>query len=491
MARTYSRVSVEDEKRIYEFMIKAREKKVRGCARALGMKKSTVARVINKLVALYGEWWKSPVNHLVQNAVDELAKSHAMQVSAENGLQKMSKVLKQDFNEVLEEKNMWREKEDESQYIQKVTDVSSIPKDVDDVLRERNIDQDKYEVDYVNVTDDFESGKHRTFIKLVPRVGAPRESEIPVAVRTRIERNGFYQDEFNTLTRSTKVSVIVPDVHVGFRLIDGKVEPFHDRAALDIVFSVCADLQPNRIIQIGDLTDLPDFSRFEQLPEFQHFMQNTIYEANFIMSSLHSTSIGPDNDAYEGDVWIPGNHDKRWDKVMAEKFPQGYKINDYRGNQAMSLDHLLGLSDMGWFVEDQYPNGRAWVTPKLGLSHGEIVGANSGQTVAKMLSKSQVSVGQGHTHRMEQASETSFDYGGSNTIDAFNFGCLCRNGKYGPPSVSERNNWQTGFGVVYYDDDGDYQVTLVSIRNGKAIFEGKVYTGSEDRYVYHMDMATK
>ena len=86
--------------------------------------------------------------------------------------------------------------------------------------------------------------------------------------------------------RDHKLALIVPDIHVGFRKENGRLEPFHDRRALDIVFQVARDQHPDRIIQLGDLTDLPELSRFQQLPDFQQLAQPAVIEASYIMGKL-------------------------------------------------------------------------------------------------------------------------------------------------------------------------------------------------------------
>ena len=516
---TYSKVNVEDEKRVYDFMLKAGKRVVRPASRALKIKKSTVGYIIDKLEGLYGKWYEKILEEEGDRIVDKSKESPELNADMPNKYgQKISATKER--NE-LREINYRIEKDVDdhdmhvslAQQLQKdfdisydehvergggnaleganlkFTDMSSQPRPIERVLDEREVNMDVYDIDYATISDNFEKGIHRTFIKLVPKTEeaksvldlSDRESNT-TEISYRIQRQGVEDHG-----RDFKVALIVPDIHVGYRIDEeGNLQPFHDRTALDIAFQIGEHLRPDRVIQLGDLTDLPELSRFKQMPDFQNLMQPVIHESSYIMAKLHSVSVGKESDAYDGDVFIPGNHDERWDDFMINNAPHLYNLKDSEGRSLASLDTTLGLSRMGWFVEEGYPNGKAWLTKEFGLSHGGVVGSSPGATVGRMLAKSRVSTGQGHTHRMEQAFDTLFDYGGKSVIEAVNFGCLVREGKDGPPGVKHENNWHSGVGVAYYNEEGDRHISLIPIRNNRAMMGGKVFYGSADRYMYHL-----
>jgi hypothetical protein len=504
---TYSKVNIEAEERVYDFMLKCGARVIRPASRALKIKKSTVGYIVDKLEGLYGKWYEGG-DRIVDKSKEspelnaEMPNKYGNKIDAtkqRNDLREISHRYKK--GQLLSDGLRKAFDKSYDEYVEhrggagigngklKFSDHASTPKPIERVLDEREVNMDAYDIDYVTISDDFEKDYHRTFIKLVPKT-RPVKSVLDLSndhtqtaeISYRISRQGVEDRE-----RDFKVALIVPDIHIGYRIDeDGNLQPFHDRAALDIVFQVGEHLQPDRVIQIGDLTDLPELSRFKQMPDFQNFMQPVIHESSYVMAKLHSTSTGSENDAYNGDVFIPGNHDERWDDFMINNAPYLYNLKDSEGSPVASLDATLGLSRMGWFVEKGYPNGKAWLNKDFGLSHGGIVGSTPGATVGKMLAKSRVSTGQGHTHRMEQAFDTLFDYGGKSVIEAVNFGCLVREGKDGPPGVKSENNWHSGFGIAYYNDEGDRHVSLIPIRNGRAMIDGKVFYGSGDRYMYHL-----
>ena len=55
-----------------------------------------------------------------------------------------------------------------------------------------------------------------------------------------------------------KTALIVPDAHVDYNMdIHGKLYPYHDREAMDIVCQVADIIQPDTIVYLGDMLDCP------------------------------------------------------------------------------------------------------------------------------------------------------------------------------------------------------------------------------------------
>jgi hypothetical protein len=103
------------------------------------------------------------------------------------------------------------------------------------------------------------------------------------------------------------------------------------------------------------------------------------------------------------------------------------------------------------------------------------------------LANEKTSVLYGHIHRREWAEVTREDFDGRKTILAASAGCLARvdgavpSTKGGidldgrPMTITE--NWQQGLCVVTYKDgDAEFNLEMIPIREGWAMYHGKEYT---------------
>ena len=439
--KSYSDASREERKvAIYSYILNTMETSHRKIGKALDIPKSTVFDMIGELLEEHGgRWWNAGLDGPIDTAT-----SHQ---SLEWG------------------------------GIQKLIDVASSPKSVSQVLEEREIDTDKYGVEYATFSDDFEKSRHRTFVKVVPKTvtDAPKGFTLK-----SLRPNPAPAHTISSMAsdKDVKKCLVFGDTHVGYRNIDGQLVPFHDRAALDIVKQVSREFDFDSVVHIGDLLDLPEISKFRQEPSFQNMVQPAIYEAGWLMEEM------PECDR----IFIPGNHDERWERFILENASHMFGLENFDGEKVFTIESLLGLEKGGWQVSSQYPNGRHWLNDNYALVHGEVVGAAPGATVAKMLGRSKTSFGQGHTHRLEQAFDTIFDRDGFTHITASNFGYLGKQGPEGPPSQSERKNWHQGFGIVYYNDK-EFHVVLCPIYNGKALVMDRVFYGDEVAYVKELNQA--
>ncbi len=82
----------------------------------------------------------------------------------------------------------------------------------------------------------------------------------------------------------------------------------------------------------------------------------------------------------------------------------------------------------------------------------------------------------GHGHRVEIQTITRENRSGQGENYACMFGCTCKlDGSV--PAVKSSMNWQQSLGVVYYDGERTNPVP-VYIHEGRAMFEGRVYSAS-------------
>jgi len=273
--------------------------------------------------------------------------------------------------------------------------------------------------------------------------------------------------------RKLKIDVILPDSQCGYKrdLNTGELTPLHDLRAISIATEIIKDIKPDRIIMLGDMLDLPDWStHFVRSPEFYFTTQPSLdYVASWI------SDLRPYCDEM---VYIEGNHEKRMIDSIVQNTIQAYGIkpaNEPKSAPIISVPYLLGLDKLDVQYVGNYPHGEFYINNNLVCIHGNKVGAKSGQSVMKLLDSPRISIIQGHVHRLEMAHKTVWTHGKPKIYQAISCGTLCRiDGVV--PGGGTRYNWQQGVGIVEYTDE-DFQIDTIGIYEGKSIFRGKQYHG--------------
>ena len=271
--------------------------------------------------------------------------------------------------------------------------------------------------------------------------------------------------------RKLKLDVVLPDAQVGFKrdIHSGELTPLHDLKAIAIATQIIKELKPNRIIMLGDMLDLPDWStHFVRSPEFYFTTQPSLDWLASWIKELRPYC--------KEMVYIEGNHEKRMIDSIVQNTIQAYGIkpaNEPEASPIVSVPYMLGLHKMGVDYIGNYPHGEFYINDNLVCIHGNKVGPKSGQSIMKMLDSPRISVIQGHVHRLEMGHKTVWSHGQPKIYQAVSLGTLARiDGTV--PGAGTRYNWQQGFGVVEYDNDR-FQIDSIGIYDGKAIFKGKFY----------------
>lgn len=274
---------------------------------------------------------------------------------------------------------------------------------------------------------------------------------------------------------------IISDTHFGFSIKKrSRLLPFHDRKALDVVRQIINDKQPDELIIMGDLLDFAEFSdKFTVKPEYRETAQPALEEAGFFLGTLRNEN------PHMKIAILEGNHDERLTRSVFNNNIAAYqlkKIHQKNNENLISLSYLLGLKDMGIDYIEGYPNNKYEINKYLNLIHGDLVSSGNGDTAKKLVNKSFISTGQGHIHREEMVSKTYHTNNGVHITKGFSVGTMARLDGIVPAKKGEVD-WQQGFGEIYVED-GDYgafQINLVSIQNGKCIYNGRIYNArSED-----------
>ena len=274
-----------------------------------------------------------------------------------------------------------------------------------------------------------------------------------------------------TPKRNLKVDIVLPDAQVGFKrdIHSGELAPLHDLKAIAIATEIIKEIKPDRIIMLGDMLDLPDWStHFVRSPEFYFTTQPSLDWLASWIKELRPYC--------KEMVYIEGNHEKRMIDSIVQNTIQAYGIkpaNEPDVPPIVSVPYMLGLHKIGVEYIGNYPHGGFYINDNLVCIHGNKVGPKSGQSIMKMLDSPRISVIQGHVHRLEMGHKTVWSHGQPKIYQAVSLGTLARIDGI-VPGAGTRYNWQQGFGIVEYDSDR-FQIDSVGIYDGKAIFKGKFY----------------
>jgi hypothetical protein len=283
--------------------------------------------------------------------------------------------------------------------------------------------------------------------------------------------------EYEKPRRQLKRAFLIADSHFGFNknLFTNELDPYHDRKCLDIACQLIEKTQPETVILLGDMIDLSEWSdKFIKKPEFYFTTQPALNELAWWLGRIRS--LVPDSEI----VYLEGNHEYRILKYIYNNVLNAYglqKANQEHNKSILSIPYLLGLDDLNIKYFSGYPDNEFWLNKNLKLIHGNVVSSGSGATVKKIIQDTRSSVGTGHTHRIEKTGKTVFYNNEIINYTVFTPGCTCRiDGVV--PAKNSKVNWQQGLGHLYYNED-DFQVNIIQITNGSAIFEGDFYIGEE------------
>jgi len=148
---------------------------------------------------------------------------------------------------------------------------------------------------------------------------------------------------------AVKRTVILPDQQYGFRRVDGELIPTHDRQAIAAAMLVTKAVKPDRIVNLGDLIDLPEFTaKFVVTPEMAETTQPAIDEAHHDLAA--QCEITEDVDVLEG------NHDDRLALSVISNAKAALRLRQAASTPddwpVLSLPHLLRLDDLGVTYND-------------------------------------------------------------------------------------------------------------------------------------------
>jgi len=99
-----------------------------------------------------------------------------------------------------------------------------------------------------------------------------------------------------TISRVSRVStsrtVVLADPQIGYgkNHITNALDPFHDRAALDVALQITRQINPDTVVINGDWLDMSEWSdKFTREPGFFFTTQPALFETHYWLQKLRRT----------------------------------------------------------------------------------------------------------------------------------------------------------------------------------------------------------
>ena len=274
-----------------------------------------------------------------------------------------------------------------------------------------------------------------------------------------------------------KKGLLLGDAQIGFyrSMRTGKLTEFHDRKAIDIVIQLLNKYQFDLIVIGGDWLDFSMWSaKFLKKPAYYFTTQPALVECAWILAVIRR--LQPNAEI----IYLEGNHEVRPEKAIMEHFVDGYGLrsaDNVEGMAVMSIPNLLSLPKLNIAYYGNYPADEYWLNDRAVVRHGDTARKGSGATVSALARDAQNTEMVFHIHRLEMVSKTIHTRDGSEIINQFCPGCLCRID--GAVPEDERPNWQQGIAVINYDDNRYLNIEPIPIQDGQALYRDEIYTGND------------
>ena len=172
------------------------------------------------------------------------------------------------------------------------------------------------------------------------------------------------------------LNILYGDVHI----------PFHDQRKCRILLNVIEDLQPDRIVDGGDLVNATQISNFDKTVDQLSGLQSELNQAKNWLSSI--STICPNAEK----ILLRDNHFYR--RIADKIKKQNYGLGDL---ECLEPDNLLKLDELGWKSQEDWKFRNVLVA-----LHGDAGGGGSNlcptNAVRKLIKENGVSVIRFHTH---------------------------------------------------------------------------------------------
>lgn len=291
--------------------------------------------------------------------------------------------------------------------------------------------------------------------------------------------------------RDHRTLFVFSDAQIDYRrLADGSLEPIHDERAIRVAHMICRDIQPDEIINLGDTVDLAALSRFKK--DSDHF-QRTLGPAFQRVHDMYAQFRSDNPNARI--IEIDSNHNTRLKDYFLKNAPDLYGMRRAGSDESeypmFTYPYMANLGYVGveWvsgYGAAEYVYGTEYETPPIVFKHGEIVASQASTAARESKVNPETHIVRGHGHRLERHTRTNR---AGQYLSSLQLGALCRITGEVPSyhsAVDDRGNvvrhqedWQQSV-LIIRDYQGEYEFQDVLIRDGLALFNGRIYDGEND-----------
>jgi predicted phosphodiesterase len=333
--------------------------------------------------------------------------------------------------------------------------------DIEILLRNRNLNPDDWIVERVTVNE-WDGNTGRPAPGEDAKIVTFKQLKIHLKRRQALD---FIMPAVDVQPRPKSSKKFKFDSSFLAAVLGDEQEPYADRVAEDKVYQWLEHNQPQVIVHLGDLMDLPTISRHKDNPEWSASVQECLNAGYERLSNY--VSICPDAHF----VFMLGNHDERLRNELLLRAERMYGIRpaDRPGQpqavDALSPRNLLHLDELGIeFIDPKggYAHAQYNLSSQLGVRHGWLTGDN---TASKSLDRLGHSIIVGHTHAQRITYKTVYNIDGvANVLQGIETGTLSQIESGIGYTVAP--NWQHGFAGVQVWEDGSFHADLATLAGG-------------------------
>lgn len=293
--------------------------------------------------------------------------------------------------------------------------------------------------------------------------------------------------------RASKFILAYGDGQVDFRRIidpvtgESELVPLHNEAVHNIIQQLNAEYRPETTVNLGDFADMSALSRFA--PDSDHF-HKTLGPSMRYIHDFYAQMRADNPDARH--VEVDSNHAVRIKKQVLANIPALHDFvrpgEDYAMMTYYYLANLgkIGVDFVSGYGAAEYVYGEEYDKPPIVFKHGTHSSSNPGATVRKESADNpEVNVVRGHGHKHEQVMRTMRN---GHQLFYVQLGSACMNNGPVPgyaSAVDDHNkpvkkqlNHQNTVAMIEDYQNGQYQVDVINIMDGRAFYRGKEYNGN-------------
>ena len=253
--------------------------------------------------------------------------------------------------------------------------------------------------------------------------------------------------------RVVKTAIVTPDKHF----------PIHDKRAIKVVCKAIEIVKPDVYVDLGDTGEWEHFSTHYWKGRSAKPMEDLIplldKDVKAVNKGMNQIDKALDKVGCNERHFVQGNHEVWLDKFVT-RYPYLYKYK---------TENALNIEERGY---EYHPYNRKKLLKKgkLRFTHGKYTSKYHAFKHLDMYGKS---VMYGHTHDLQRHTKTYED----GTISAWSLGCLKDIEADEDWLCGRLTNWNHAFAIIDFYKDGNYNVQIVEIINGRTSLWGEIIDG--------------